>query len=445
MPDLLALLVIISVLIGLNGLYVAAEFSVISLPKIRLEQDAAKGDVGARRYLEVISNSMSQDRFIAVAQMGITLASLGLGMYGEHAAASLLVPYFEAWGGLGEAAAHSLATLAALLFLTYWHIVAGEMVPKSLALLHPIATAKVLWWPMRISGFLLAPLGFILNAMGNFMLRLLGLPVSKDLAIVYSPEELRMVLDESRDEGLLKPEQAQMLERVIDFGMRPVRQIMTPRTQIVGLPDTATVREAVELLKAEEYSRYPVYHGDRDGITGVVHVKDLFGALRRGELERHVSELQLPVVFLPESLPQDEALEQLRASQGHLAVVVEDRGGTAGIITAEDLIEELFGEIRDEFDSEELALAEVQEQGWRVSGQISLFELEEVLGRELARTPDAETLAGLLFDLLHRVPEEGDCIDHDGFRFVVETVQQHTVSFCIIVPLEVPEGGGSAS
>jgi CBS domain containing-hemolysin-like protein len=177
----------------------------------------------------------------------------------------------------------------------------------------------------------------------------------------------------------------------------------------------------------------------------VVHVKDLFAALRRGELERHVFELQLPVVFLPESLPQDEALEQLRASQGHLAVVVEDRGGTAGIITAEDLIEELFGEIRDEFDSEELALAEVQEQGWRVSGQISLFELEEVLGRELARTPDAETLAGLLFDLLHRVPEEGDCIDHDGFRFVVETVQQHTVSFCIIVPLEVPEGGGSAS
>lgn len=438
MTEIFILTVVVSILIVLNGLYVAAEFCIISLPKIKLEQLAAQGDVNARRYLEVVSNSMSQDRYIAVAQMGITLASLGLGMYGEHTLATMLHPYLLSWGSMSEVMAHSTATLLSLLFLTYWHIVVGEMVPKSLALLHPIPTAKVLWWPMRISGWLLAPLGVILNGLGNMMLRLLGLPVSQDLVTVYSPEELRMVFDESRDEGLLKPEQAEMLERVIDFGIRPIRQIMVPRTQIVGLPKESTVREALGLLKAEEYSRYPVYDGDRDNITGIVHVKDLFAALRRGEEERPVSELQFSVEYLPESLAMDEALELLRKHNAHFAVVVENRGGTAGIVTAEDLIEELFGEIQDEFDVEEVAQVLAESDGWKVNGQLSLFDLEAVLDRSVAPVQDAETVAGLLLALHRRVPEVGEVIEHDGLRFEVLDVEQHTVSSCKITVIPEP-------
>lgn len=434
MSELLFLILVVTVLIVLNGIYVAAEFAVISLPKIRLEQEAAKGDRMSQRYLEVVSNSLNQDRFIAVAQMGITLASLGLGMYGEHALAGMIAPYLQSWGELGEAAAHGIATGLALLFLTYWHIVAGEMVPKSLALLYPIATAKALWWPMRLSGWLLAPLGWMLNGIGNLLLRLLGLPVSQDLVLVYSPDELRMVFDESRDEGLLKPEQAEMLERVIDFGLRPVRQIMVARTQIVGLPAEATVRQAVELLTAEEYSRYPIYQGDRDHITGVVHVKDLFAALRRQEWDRAVGELQMPVEYLPESLPLDESLERLRAKSAHLAVVVEDRGGTAGIVTVEDLVEELFGEIQDEFDASEVALVERSGDSWVISGQVSLFDLEEVLGRPLSSEQEAETVAGLLFDLMHKVPEVGETVEHDGFLFEVLAVEAHTVASCRLTP-----------
>jgi CBS domain containing-hemolysin-like protein len=364
-------------------------------------------------------------------------------MYGEHALAGLLVPYLEQYGALGTVAAHSTATVVALLFLTFWHIVAGEMVPKSLALLYPLPTAHALWWPMRVSGFLLAPLGWVLNSLGNLMLKLLGLPVSADLSLVYSPQELRMVLDESRDEGLLPPEQHQLLERVIDFGERPLRLIMIPRTQIVGLPDDATVRDAVELLKVEEYSRYPVYHHDRDNITGFVHVKDLFAALRRGEAERRVCEICHQMVYLPESLPLDEAMESLRAASAHMAVVVEDRGGTAGIVTAEDLIEELFGEIRDEFDHDEDALIEKLDDGFRVSGQVSLYDLEEVLERPIDRGhDDAETVAGLLSDLLHKVPSVGEVLEHDGFRFEVESMEQRTVAFCKVTPLppsEAPE------
>lgn len=432
MTEVLILTIVVTVLIALNGLYVAAEFCIISLPKIKLEQLASQGNVNASRYLKIISNSMSQDRYIAVAQMGITLTSLGLGMYGEHTLATMLHPYLLSWGSMSEVMAHSMATLLSLLFLTYWHIVVGEMVPKSLALLHPIPTARALWWPMKISGWILAPLGFILNGLGNLLLRLLGLPVSQDLATVYSPEELRMVFDESRDEGLLKPEQAEMLERVIDFGIRPIRQIMVARTQIVGLPQEATVREAMGLLNVEEYSRYPVYDGDRDNITGIVHVKDLFAALRRGEEERPVSELQFSVEYLPESLALDEALELLRERNAHFAVVVEDRGGTAGIVTAEDLIEELFGEIQDEFDLEEVAQILAEPDGWKVSGQLSLFDLEAVLERPVTPVQDEETVAGLLLALHRRVPEVGEVIEHEGLRFEVLEVEQHTVSSCRI-------------
>lgn len=436
MTELLLLIAVVAVLLILNGLYVAAEFAIISLPRIKLEQQAAAGDLNAKRHLGVVANSLQQDRYIAVAQMGITLASLGLGMYGEHGLAGLMAPHFVSLGGLGTVAAHSVATVVSLLFLTFFHIVIGEMVPKSLALLYPMAVARVLWWPMRASGFVLAPLGFVLNWLGAIMLRLLGLPVSPDLATVYSPDELRLVMDESRDEGLMAPEQHLMLERVMDFGERTLRLVMVPRTQVVGLPETATVSEAIALLKSEQYSRYPIYKEDRDHIVGVVHVKDLFAALRRDELTRPVSEIAHELEFLPESLPLDEAMEKLRSSNAHMAVVVEDRGGTAGIVTAEDLMEELFGEILDEFDQEEVALVEHIGDGWRISGQMSLLDLEEVLGREIARTHDAETVAGLLFDLFHKVPEVGETVEHDGFRFKVQSIEEHTVAYCEVEPLE---------
>ncbi len=422
------------VLLILNGVYVAAEFAVISLPKIKLEQQASEGDVNAQRYLGVVTNGLAQDRYIAVAQMGITLASLGLGMYGEHALAHWLEPYFHHLGAWSDAAVKSISVGTSLVLLTYFHIVIGEMVPKSLALMHPITTAKVLWWPMRISGFVLAPLGWFLNHLGALCLKMLGLPVSQDLSTVYSPDELRLVMEESKVEGLLPPEQHQMLERVMDFGERHLRLVMVPRTKVIGLPDTATVTDAVALLKAEEYSRYPIYRGDRDNIISVLHVKDLFAALRRGESERPIVELGHPVEYFPESLLLDDALEKLRAAKAHFAVVVEDRGGTAGIVTAEDLLEELFGEIRDEFDQDELPLAETTENGWRVHGGMSLLDLEEVLSEPVETVGDAETVNGLLSELLNKVPEVGDMAVHSGFRFEVESVEQHTVTYCRVSP-----------
>ena len=199
---------------------------------------------------------------------------------------------------------------------------------------------------MRVTAVVLTPLGWILNGLGNLMLRMLGLPVSKDLSLVYSPDELRLVLHESRDEGLMAEEQHQMLERVIDFGERPLRLVMVPRTHIFALSSERTVADAIACLDTEVFSRFPIFHEDRDNITGVVHVKDLFLALRRGRSDAKLTEYQHPVTYFPESLPLDEALDLLRETHAHLGVVVETRGGTAGIVTVEDLVEELFGEIQ---------------------------------------------------------------------------------------------------
>lgn len=429
------LVLVITVLILLNGLYVAAEFAVISLPKIKLENDAAAGDEGARRYLSIISNSLQQDRFIAIAQMGITLASLGLGMYGEHALAGLLAPYLQSWGSLGVMAAHSVATVLSLVFLTFWHIVIGEMVPKSLALLYPVQTAKALWWPMKVSGVILAPLGWILNGLGNLMLRMLGLPVSHDLALVYSPDELRMVFEESRNEGLLPPEQHQLLENVIDFGERPLRLVMIPRTRIVALPVSATVADATRLLEAEEYSRYPLFQDDIDNLVSFVHVKDIFAALADSDSPtRPLAELAHPMLYLPETLRLDEAMETLRENRAHMAVVVEERGGTAGLVTMEDLIEELFGEIRDEHDEADRPEVEKLQDGVRVHGQMSLLDLDEVLGTTFHKNARVETVAGLLLEALARIPEPGDTVDLEGHRFLVESVENMTVSFTVITP-----------
>lgn len=418
----------LTLLIVLNGLFVAAEFAVISLSKMKLEQEVARGGRIASKYLDIVSNSLHQDRFIAVAQVGISIVSLGLGMYGEHALAKKLVPVFAAWGGMSEVAAHSTATIVALSVLTYFHIVIGEMVPKTLALLHPTQTAILLWWPMRITAVILAPLSWILNGLGNLMLKLLRLPVSKDLTLVYSPDELRLVLEESRDGGLMPQEQHQMLERVIDFGERPLRLVMTPRTQIFALSADDTVADAIACLESEVFSRFPIYCGDRDNITGVVHVKDLFLAVRRGQEEEKLSMHQHPVTHFPESLPLDEAFDLLRASHAHLGVVAETRGGTAGIVTIEDLVEELFGEIKDEFDQAEVPLYQEMGPGWSVKGQMSLFDLEEILEDEFDPPQGAETLAGLLLALFRRIPEVGDVIEHNGYRFEIQAMERHSIA-----------------
>lgn len=426
--SLLGLLGVVLALVLLNGLYVAAEFALLASPVVQLERRAAR-EPWAARMLATLRDASRQDHYIAVAQIGITLASLGLGMYGEHALAESFLP-LVAHLPLGEALAHGLATGVSLGLLTYLHIVLGEMVPKSLALLHPLPTARWVEIPMRVSGFVLAPLVWVLNALGNLALRLLGLPVSQEISLVYSPEELRLVFEESRDEGLLQDEQHQWLQSLLGLRDRSVRQVMVARTRVVGLPADATVSDAFLRIREEGYTRYPLYEGDLDHLVGMVHIRDLFLALSRGRREVRLRDLMRPCLYLPESLHLDQAFERMRSERAHLAVLVDEHGGTAGIVTLEDLVEEVFGEVFDEFDADEiLPVRSCGPEEWQVRGEVLLEDLSETLDRDLARE-GVETVSGLVLDLLERPPRVGDRVQWREVAFLVEEVADLVASRC---------------
>lgn len=428
---------IISVLILFNGLYVAAEFALLAVQRTQLEQRAGR-EPWAARMLAVLHDSARQDHYIAVAQVGITLASLGLGMYSEHALAGLFLPYLQTLP-LGEVAAHGLATGFSLILLTYLHIVLGEMVPKSLALMQSLATARFVELPMRLSAFLLGPMVWALNSTGNLILRLLRLPISQDLSLVYSPEELRLVFTESREGGALAPEQHEWLQSLLGLRERTVRQVMVARTRVVGLAVESTVREGLERVREEGYTRYPLFERDMDHLVGVVHVRDLFGAMRRGQREFPLRDLMRACPYLPESLHLDQALDRMRAEQAHLAVVVDEHGGTAGIVTLEDLVEEVFGEVFDEFDDDESpSVGELAPGEWTVQGDVLLEDLSETVGRPLLRE-GVETVSGLLLDLLERPPEVGDKVDWQGATFEVWEVADMVAAFCLVRLQPEPE------
>jgi CBS domain containing-hemolysin-like protein len=272
------------------------------------------------------------------------------------------------------------------------------------------------------------PIIMILNVIGNATLRLLKLPISADMSTVYSQDELRLIFEESHEEGLLEGEEHRLMQRVISFGKRAVRQVMVSRTKTVALPIEATVDEALKVVAVEGYTRYPVYERNIDHIVGMVHVKDLLRSRLRGPGDRPVRDLKRYIPLVPESMLTSELFEKMQAERVQMAVVIDEHGGTDGIVTMEDLVEEIFGEVRDEFDAEEEAPMARQPDGtWRVQGSVLLPDLAETLEIEL-EYEDVETVNGLIMDLLGRPPRVGDVVEDEGVRYQVNQVGDNTVT-----------------
>ena len=444
MNEWIVLAAVVTVLVAVNGVFVAAEFAILSVPRTLLEGRAQAGERWAVRLLTIVSEASRQDRYIAVAQVGITLASLGLGMYGEHMLARLLAPHLAFLAGLQDVAAHGIATTLALAFLTFWHIVAGEMVPKSVALLHPVSTARFVMPIMSFTGMLLLPLVWLLNHAGNRVLRWLGMPVSSHINPTRSTEEIGLLLEESHDEGLLEPVEYSWMKHLIRLGDRTLRQAMVPRVRVVGLPSTATVAEALPLIRSEGYTRYPVLEGDIDHPLGILHVKDVYRLVGEGRGGTPVVDALRLMPLLPASMPLDIALERIRADRVHLVGVIDEHGGVAGIVTVEDIIEEVFGEVRDEYDEGETSPTErLGPTSWRVRGDFLLEDLSDTVGHPVTH-PEIETLSGLVFHLLGRPPQEGDVVCQQGVEITVEGIDDLMARSCV-VRLERPPGVHSPS
>lgn len=421
-------ILVILVLIVLNGLFVAAEFAIVGVPRATIERLAAQGNRVARQVRRIIHDPRRQDRYIATAQLGITFASLGLGMYGEHILAEWIARSIEAWGAARWIAAHALASVLAITILTYFHIVLGEMVPKSLALLSAERTALWITPPMRWIQFALYPLVVGLNGIGNGILRLMGIQREFSASHYHTPEEIEYLVQESAEGGLLQARAGQVLRNLFDFGELTASEVMVPRVHALGLSRDATSEQITSLVRRSRHTRYPVYEGDLDHIVGMIHIKDLFRLLRAGRT-LHENGIR-PVPYLPETAELDTVLAAMRKAHAQMAVVMDEHGGTAGIITLEDLFEEVVGDIEEGMATTPHIMKEAEGR-LRVTGTVRLNEIGEALCIPLEHE-EVDTVSGLVLMLLDRPPVRGDTVTYNQVRFEVVTVDGHGVGACLV-------------
>lgn len=439
--DKLVPILIITVLILANALFVAAEFAIVGAPRASIERRAAEGDAAARMVSNILKDPRRQDRYIATAQLGITVASLGLGMYGEHVLAEWIGHWLVGLGPLRAAGAHTLASILAVALLTYFHIVIGEMIPKSIALQQADKAAVWVTPPVLVVQKILYPLVFTLNALGNALLRLAGINRYVASGEHYrTPEELQFIVRESQAGGMLRQESADVLQELLEFGDLTAGEVMIPRVRVVGIPAGATADEMLDILRSSPHTRYPVYEGSLDHITGVVHIKDILRRMPNRRALRPSEVREVP--YIPETAEMDTVLAAMRRVNSQMAVVMDEHGGTAGVITIEDLFEEVVGEIEEGW----VARPEIHRSldgRLLVAGTVRISQVGEELGLVLEHD-EVDTVSGLVLSLLDRPPVVGDVVEYDDVRFEVTAVEGHGVSECAVKPLLLPEGAEDA-
>jgi CBS domain containing-hemolysin-like protein len=398
---------LIAILVLVNGLFVAAEFAIIGVRPTRVEQLAARGNQAARWVQGILDDRRKTDHYIATAQLGITLASLGLGMYAEPAIAHLIEDPLHEWFGLEGTLVHTISFVLALALITYLHVVVGEMVPKSLALQNAEGTVLTLANPMRLVGKLFSIPVTLLNRIGLATLTLLRIPPPGEHSRLYSLDELELLVSESYAEGLLEDHEQELVSRLLAFAGERVEEVMTPRPMMTAIPADIDERDLLALYSDTPYSRLPVYRDTVDDVIGVLHLKDLV----RQQLAEDPFELRAllrPVAFVPVTLPVKTLLSQFQRQRQQIAVVLDEYGGTQGLVTLEDILEEVVGEVRDEFDVDEKEPLTLVKPGHLVvQGIVQLVDVEAYVSLGQPEH-DVQTVGGLVWALLGRRPEVGD-------------------------------------
>ena len=423
---------IITALILLNGLFVAAEFAIVGAPRTSVEHQAAQGSRLAQRVLRVLEDPILQDRYIATTQIGISVASLGLGMYGEHWLAEQIQPWFVRFETVGWIAAHTVASVVAVAILTYLHIVIGEMVPKALALQRADRTALYVSPVIRGLQHAILPLVVALNGIGNRLLRLAGIERRElERERYHTAEELQFIVRESQEGGLLRGESGQILRDLFAFGDRTAGEVMVPRVLLAGIPVGAEPDELRAIVKAHAHTRYPVYSGDLDNIIGSLHIKEILRHLISNQPVAARDARALPYVPGPAQL--DEVLAAMRRYRAQMAVVMDQHGGTAGLVTIEDLFEEVVGDIEE--GRTRGPVVREAEGRVRVKGTVRLDEAGNALGRSLDREK-VTTISGLVLALLGRPAVAGDVVFWNSVRIEVVSIAGRGVGEAVLSVVE---------
>jgi putative hemolysin len=420
---------VIVLLILFTGLYVAAEFAAVSARRGRLRGLADEGNTLAARLLPVLENPGELDRYIAASQVGITLSSLILGAYGQATLAPRIAPLFEKFGTMQPATAESTAAAVVLVSLTTLAVVIGELVPKSLALQYPTSTALFTFLPMQWSMHAFAWSISILNGSGVLLLRLLRIP-SSGHRHVHSPEEIALLIAESRDGGLLEPEEQVRLHRALRLGLRTARQLMVPRARLATVDASMPLNDVLRVVASSPYSRLPVYRGSLDTIVGILHIKDVVTRfVQPGRI--NVASLLRPIVRVPESMAADRLLTFLRERRSHQALVVDANDAVVGLITLEDVVGELIGGVADEFKAAQLRPMRLSDGRLRLPGLMRLEQAAPLIGQPWSGR--ADTVGAHVLERLDRVPEPGEEVDIDGVHVEIEAVDEAGAVTSVII------------
>ncbi|MBN1889729.1 MAG: HlyC/CorC family transporter [Thermoflexales bacterium] len=407
----------VAALVATNAFFVAAEFSLVSVRSTRVEELIAHGNLTAKAVRHAIADP---DRFIAATQLGITLASLGLGWLGEPALAHLIEPLFgflpDWWGG---AASHAAAAGAiAFSFITFLHVVVGELMPKSIALQKPEETALWVARPILLAERLFRPLIWALNGTGNFLLRLIGFASASGHHLVHSVEELKLLVVASQESGLLEVGEREMLHAVFDFGDMQAHQVMVPRTEIVGVEAGLPLSQVIEMVASHTLTKFPVYEGNLDHVIGVLHTKDLV-KLAYHTADKTARDCMREGLFVPETIHVSKLLARFRTRKQHIAILLDEYGGTAGLVTLEDLVEEIIGDVADQFEQEEPDIVRLPDGSYSISGRTLIEEVNQELDLALSDS-HYETIAGYMLGCLGRMTEVDDTVEVEGLELRVK-------------------------
>lgn len=407
-------------LVMANGFFVAAEFALVSIRRTKVDEMVAEGKTGAALVQKAVENP---DRIIAATQLGVTLASLALGWLAEPALAPFIQPAVDLLPfGTQQGISHTISAVLAFALVTFLHVVLGEFTPKSIALQNPektsILVARPTFWAERI----LKPVIWVTHGAGNLLLRLLKVQPATGHALAHSVDELKMLVTASAEGGVVEAAESEMLHAIFDMGDQLVRQVMVPRTEIVAVEADTRLQEIISLVNESNYTKFPVYEDSLDQILGIVHVRDLLRAMQTEACDDCTARsLIREALFVPETLSVTNLLQRFRAQRQHIAIVLDEYGGTAGLVTLEDLIEEIVGEVSDPFDVFTPEIQKLPDGSYSIDGLALIEEVNEKLGLSL-EDPHYDTIAGYVLGKLGRIPKPKDVIESDGVRFQIEAM-----------------------
>lgn len=427
-------LVFIAILIALTAFFVTSEFAIVKIRSSRIDQLIEEGNKNAIAAKKVISNL---DEYLSACQLGITITALGLGWLGEPTIEHLLRPVINSFG-LPSSISHIISFSIAFAFITFLHVVVGELAPKTLAIQKAEAvtllTTRPLIWFYRV----MYPIIWALNGSARLLTSMFGLKPASEHELAHSEEELRIILSESYESGEINQSEFKYVNKIFEFDNRIAKEIMVPRTEIVSLSKDDTLEDFLQIVQEEKFTRYPIIDGDKDHIIGMVNIKEVMTDLiMNRELSSSTLESYIrPIIRVIDSIPIHELLLKMQKERIHMAILMDEYGGTSGLVTVEDIIEEIVGEIRDEFDMDEVPMVRKTQEGqYIIDSKVLVSEVNDLLGTDI-NDEDVDTIGGWILTENYEA-KQGDIIEHEKYRFKILDMEEHHIKYLEVTA--VPE------